>query len=94
MPGKHTHQDDFNPNWEAEIAAYDDACEKQEREFSRHFMVITEAGHKSLSADENEVLKLFLNGLTSKEIARQAKVDPEEVAALLEIIRAKLSMEK
>jgi hypothetical protein len=94
MPEKHKHQDEFNPNWETEIAEYDKACAKEDRDFKRHFMVITEAGHKSLSVDENEVLKLFLNGVSCKEIAKQAKVEPEEVEALLEIIRAKLSMEK
>jgi len=94
MPGKHKHQDDFNPNWETEIAEYDKACEKQERDFRRHFMVITEGGHKTLSADENEVLKLFLNGVSCREIAKQAKVEPEEVEALIEIIRVKLSLEK
>lgn len=92
MPGKKQRNTTVNENWEAEIAAYDKTCEAHEREFREHFMVIDQGGHKDLSEDENEVLTLVLNGVSCVEIAKQAQIQPEEVAALLEIIRAKLSV--
>ena len=94
MPGQSRKRDEVNENWEAEIAAYDEDCKKREREFREHFMVITEAGHASLTDEENEVLRLYLNGITCEEIAKQNQIEVEVVAGLLEIIRAKLSMVK
>ena len=57
-------------------------------------MVITKAGHASLTDEENEVLRLFLNGVTCEDIAKQHQIEVELVTGLLEIIRAKLSLEK
>ena len=79
-------------NWEAEIAAYDEDCRLRDDEYRRHAIIINESGNPELTGEENEVLTLFLNGVSCDEIARQLEVEVELITGLLEIIRAKLSL--
>ena len=85
--------DDFNDNWESEIAEYDAECSKREKEFLKSHMVIPDSGINSLDDAENEVLSLVLQGLSCQEIAKETETEPEIVQGLLEIIRARLSLE-
>jgi len=82
----------YNENWEAEIAAYDAECSRIEREFYEHHLIIKESGNADLTAEENEVLTLYLNGVQCKDIAKQYDVEEEVITGLLEVIRAKLSL--
>ncbi|MCE5250932.1 hypothetical protein LLG96_11995 [bacterium] len=81
-----------NENWEAEIAAYDEECRCMDQEFYDKNIIITQAGNNNLTVEENEVMNLFLNGVTCDDIAKQYEVEVEVVTGLLEIIRAKLSL--
>ena len=94
MPEKNRKDPDFNKNWESEIAAYDEVCNRQDREYREHFMVIKDSGHSSLTKDENEILQLFLNGIPCYEIAERYGVEENILWGMLEIIRSKLSSEK
>ena len=94
MPGKNNKESDINQNWESEIAAYDKACDQLEREFRENFVIITDSGHSALSKDENEILKLYLNGIPCNEIAEQYGIDENILSGMLEIIRAKLTLQK
>ncbi len=94
MPGKKQRNPDFNRNWESEISAYDEACDKQEREYREHFMVIKDSCHSALTEEENEILQLFLNGIPCNEIAEQYGIEENILSEMLEIIRAKLSLDK
>ncbi len=93
---KHTgdYTGDYNENWESQIAEYHDECKKREMEFLKTHMVVPDSGIDSLDDAENEVLRLVLQGLSCQEIAQETKTDSEMVFGLLEIIRAKLSLEK
>ena len=93
MTAKKKKAKPFNENWEAEIAAYDEECRRREKEFLEKHVIIKGSGSKKLTDDENEVLTLFLNGVSCEDIAKQNKVEVEIVTGLLEIIRAKLSLE-
>lgn len=94
MTEENKHTEDFNENWESQIAEYDAECRKREMEFHKIHMVIPESGLDSLDDAENEVLRLILNGLSCQEIAKETNTDSEMVFGLVEIIRAKLSLEK
>lgn len=81
-----------NPNWEAEIAEFDSACESQDREFRSHHLLISESGNASLTVEENEVFNCILRGLPPDEIAEIYGVETGVITGLCEIIRAKLSL--
>ena len=83
----------FDENWEAEIAAYDKECRRHEKEFYKKHIIIKESGSDKLTEEENEILFLFLNGVSCEDIAKQSNVEPEVITALLEIIRTKLSLD-
>ncbi len=85
--------DDFNKNWESEIAKYDAESSKREKEFRRSHMVIPDSGLDSLDDAENEVLRLLLLGRSCQQIAKETETDTAMVYGLFEIIRAKLSVE-
>jgi len=79
-------------NWEAEIAAYDEDCRLRDAEHKRHAIIVNKSGNSELTEEENEVLTLYLNGVSCIEIAQQFEVEVELITGLLEIIRAKLSL--
>lgn len=79
-------------NWEAEIAAYDEDCRLRDAEYKRHAIIVSESGNSELTEEENEVLTLYLNGVSCIDIAKQFEVEVELIPGLLEIIRAKLSL--
>ncbi|MFC1538465.1 hypothetical protein ACFL6H_03495 [Candidatus Latescibacterota bacterium] len=83
----------FNKNWEAEITEYDKKCGRIEDEYRKNHIVIKDSGSNKLTAGENEVLTLFINGVSCREIAEKTEVEEEVVTGLLELIRAKLSLE-
>jgi len=83
-----------NENWEAEIAAYDEECRRRDREFSTHHYIVKESGSQKLTEEENEVLKLYLNGMTCPQIAEMFRIETEVVTSLMEIIRLKLSLDE
>ena len=82
----------FNENWESEIKAYDEECRRIEKNFREKHVIIKESGSDKLTAEENEVLTLFLNGVSCPEIADTYNVETEIITGLLEIIQAKLSL--
>lgn len=90
MPRK--KQEIINADWEAEIAAYDAEQKSHDREYYEHNIIITGGNTSDLTDEENLVLNLFLAGTSCEEIARQNSVDIDIVTGLLEIIRAKLSL--
>ena len=81
-----------NENWEAEIASYDADREAVDREFNRRHIIISESGTSELTAEENEVFQLVLKGIPCSEIAERYGVEENLITALVEIIRAKLSL--
>jgi len=88
------NKQDHSENWEADIAAYDEECRCHDREFySRHY-IIAESGSKKLTEEENEVLTLYLNGMTCPEIAEMFRIETEVITSLMEIIRLKLSLDE
>ena len=89
-----TAQGEFNENWESEIAEYDNECGKLEKEFREHYIILSETGTDVLTEEENEVFTLILNGVSCVEIARQTDVDYDVVIGLVEVIRAKLSLDE
>ena len=91
VTGKKRKEKSYNENWETEIAEYDAECQRIEKEFYEKHIIITESGNSELTADENEILILFLNGISCSEIAKQYKVEEGVITGLMEIIRAKLS---
>ena len=91
MSGKR-HKGEYNENWEAEIAAYDRECQRLEKEFFEKHIIITGSGDDRLTVEENEILNLYLNGISFEEIAKQNKVEINVITGLMEIIRAKLSL--
>jgi len=92
VPGSKSKEKSFNKNWKKEIAGYDDKCKQSEEDFYKHNIIIPESGFSELSEEENDVLILFLNGISCEEIAKQFEVETEIITGLLEIIRAKLSL--
>ena len=92
VAGKKHKEKSFNENWEAEIAAYDSECQRLEKEFYEKHVIITESGNSELTVEENNILILFLNGISCSEIAKQYEVEEEIISGLIEIIRAKLSL--
>ena len=94
MAGKEQKEASYNKSWEAEIAAYDRECRSHEEEFFKKHIMIAESGKDELTEEENEVLKLYLNGVCIEEIAIQYKVELDVITGLMEIIKAKLSLTK
>ena len=92
VAGKKHKEDSYNKNWKTEIAAYDSECQGIERDFHKKHMIISGSGMSDLTDEENDVLTLFLNGVSCDEIAKQYKVEIEVITGLLEIIKAKLSL--
>lgn len=88
-----TRKDDFNPDWEKEIASYDAECKTSENEFIKHHMLIGSEGNAELASEEKEVLSLYLKGTSIETIAEQNQVDVDIVYGLMEIIKAKLSLD-
>jgi len=84
--------EEYNENWEAEIAEFDKVCKRSEEEFRQHAFVIRDPGNDVLTEEENEVLTLYLNGVSCREIAKQCGAEPEIVSGLLDVISAKLSL--
>lgn len=86
--------EEYNKNWEAEIAAYDAECEAGDREFARKHIPFESsmAEGAGLTEDEVAVFDMVLRGIPLSEIAAQAEVEEGEVVGLIEIIRAKLSL--
>jgi hypothetical protein len=83
--------EDYNENWEAEIAAYDEECQIREKEFIKKHIMFDETGSVDLTDEENNLLSLYLDGTPYDEIAKNCEIDEEEVDAYMEIIRLKLS---
>ena len=92
MAGRKHKEDSSNKNWEAKIAAYDTERQQTEREFYNKHMIISGSGKSDLTDEENDVLTLFLKGVSFDEIAKQYKVETEVITGLLDIIKAKLSL--
>ena len=82
----------FNENWGSEIAAYDNECRRSDEDFRKHALIIRDSGNDELTEEENQVLTLYLNGVSCREIAKQCEVEPEIVSGLLDVISAKLSL--
>ena len=89
---KKTLSSTFNKNWESEITAYDEECNRQEKEFFEKHFILKKSGTDKLTKEENEILNLYLSGVSCETIAEQSGVEIEVVTGLLEIIRAKLSL--
>ncbi|MBN1292282.1 MAG: hypothetical protein JXB48_10620 [Candidatus Latescibacteria bacterium] len=93
MAGKKHDKKEYNQNWESEIKAYDDECNRIDAEFYSHALIINpSSGNTELTEEENEVLTMYLKGTSCSEIAVQNDVELSVVTGLLEIIRAKLSL--
>ena len=93
MTGKKHHRaKTYNENWQAEMAEYDAEFKRIEREFYNKHLVINDSGSSRLTDEENEVLTLYLNGVSCEEIANQNGIEVEVIISLLDIIRAKLSL--
>ena len=84
--------EDYNENWESEIAAYDNECRHCDEKFRQHALVIRDSGKEILTEEEYEVITLYLNGVSCSEIAKQCGVEPEIVSGLMDVISAKLSL--
>ena len=85
-------KEEYNENWEFEIAAYDNECRRNDEEFRKHALVLRDLGTDVLTEEEKEVLTLYLNGVSCREIAKQCQVEPDIVSGLLDVISAKLSL--
>ncbi len=85
-------KEEYNENWEAEIAAYDAECEAEDKEFSRKHITLSSYEEAGLTEEEIAVFEMVLRGIPVSEIAEQAGVEAGDVAGLVEIIRAKLSL--
>ena len=82
----------FSRKWESEITAYDEECNRREKKFFEKHFIITESCTDNLTKEENDILNLYLNGVSCETIAEQSGVEIEVVTGLLEIIRTKLSL--
>ena len=91
MAGRKHKKETYNKNWESEIAAYDDEWYRNDEEFWKHALIIHESGSSELTDEENQVLTLYLNGVSCREIANQCEVEVEIIIGLLKVICAKLS---
>ena len=85
-------RDNFSENWEAKIADYDEMCRARDNEFYTKHLVIPKSGSTELTEEENEVLALYLSGVTCEDIASQHDVEIGVVVGLIEVIRTKLSL--
>ena len=92
VAGKRSEKESYNENWKAEIASYDEEFQCKEKKFLSEHIVISESGNSDLTVEENEVLRLFLNGVPCNQIASQYEVEEVVITGLLEVIRAKLSL--
>lgn len=84
--------EEYNENWESEIAAYDNDCRRSDKEFRKHALIVRDSGKEVLTEEEYEVITLYLDGISCSEIAKQCGVEPEIVSGLLDVISAKLSL--
>lgn len=84
-------EEDYNRNWEAEIAKFDAECAADEKEFREHSLVFGGNG-TPLTEEESMVFDMVLQGLPLCEVAGQCGVEEDMIAGLVEIIRAKLSL--
>ena len=55
-------------------------------------IIIGDNGKQTLTDEENEVLTLFLTGVSCEEIANKNGIDVDIVISLLEVVRTKLSL--
>lgn len=92
MPGSKSKEKSFNKKWKKEIAVYDDKCKQSEEDFYKQNIIIPKSGFSELSEEENDVLVLFLKGISCEEIAKQFEVDSGIITGLLEVISAKLPL--
>ena len=92
VTGKRNKKEPYNENWEAEIASYDEECQRKEKNFLSKHVIVSGSDNSGLTVEENEVLELFLNGVSCGQIASQYEVEEEVITGLLEVIRAKLSL--
>jgi FixJ family two-component response regulator len=93
MPSeKHRKKEEYNTNWEAEIAEFDAQCAAADREFQQKNIVFTEKGNSKLTVEENEVFGKVLRGIPLSEIAEQYGVEEDLIYGLVEVVRAKLSL--
>jgi len=90
---KKARKDTGGADWERKIAAYDEECRERERAFLSHHVVITDKKHERLTEEENVVFNHLLNGVTCEEMAKEIGIETSEVVGIIEIIRAKLSIE-
>jgi DNA-binding CsgD family transcriptional regulator len=86
------NREPFNEDWEKEIAAYDAACDENDREFRNRNLVVGNPGCPDLTPEENEVFELVLKGIPCSEIAERFGVEESLIIGLIEVIRAKLSI--
>ncbi len=90
-PEKRKEQE-YNRNWEAEIAAFDAEREAEDREYHRKHVVLDDSGKTKLTVEETEVFEMALRGIPLAEIAEQCGVEEDVIFGLVEIIRAKLAI--
>jgi len=93
VAGKKKKKNSYNENWKSEIGAYDKKCRQQELDFYKNHIIIKDSGIEKLTKEENEILVLYLSGLSCSEIAKKFKIETELITSLMEIIKAKLSMD-
>jgi DNA-binding NarL/FixJ family response regulator len=93
MPSeKHRKKEEYNKNWEAEIAEFDAESEAAEKEFRQKNIVFDGKSKSCLTDEENEVFEMVLRGVPVSEIADQFGVEEDLIIGLIEVIRAKLSL--
>jgi len=93
VAGKIKKKNSYNENWKSEIAAYDEKYRHRELDFYKNHIIIKDSGIEKLTKEENEILILYLNGLSCSEIAKKFNIETELITSLMEIIKAKLSMD-
>ncbi|MHB9028667.1 MAG: hypothetical protein ACYC9O_07860, partial [Candidatus Latescibacterota bacterium] len=89
---KHKRNEEYNENWEAEIAAFDAECEAADKEYHQKYIAFDGTCDSRLTEEENEVFGLVLRGMPLSEIAEQCEIEEELIYGLVEVIRAKLSL--
>ena len=92
VSGKINKKESCNENWEAEIASYDKECRRIEKKFFNKHIITSQSSNTELTEEENEVLNLFLNGISCEGIAAQYDVELDVITGVMEIIRAKLPL--
>ncbi len=85
-------KEDFNENWEADIAAFDAEREAEEKEYHEKNIIFDGTDNPKLTAEENEVFNMVLRGIPLSEIADQYGIEEDVIYGLVEVIRAKLSL--